>query len=74
MDEPSRKLLDRLFEKLDQIAPCGDDNRHELWLEAQRGTINDYGDYEYELENEEVSSWEEFEANWLADYPYDVSF
>lgn len=56
IDEQSRKLLDQLFEKLNQIVPCGDDNRHDLWLEAPRGTIEDYGDYEYELENELVSN------------------
>ena len=74
IDEQSRKLLDQLFEKLNQIVPCGDDNRHDLWLEAPRGTIEDYGDYEYELENELVSNMAEFEANWKEDYPHDVSF
>lgn len=74
IDDRSKRLLDQLFEKLDQIAPCGDDNRHELWLEAPRGTIEDYGDFDYELENEIVSSREEFESNWAEDYPHEVSF
>lgn len=45
LDEASITLIDTLYLELDKIAPCGDDNRHELWLYAERGTIEDFGNY-----------------------------
>ena len=69
IDEKSRKLLDRLFLLLSEIEPCGDDEKHSVWIRAERGTIEDYGDYEELLEEGEVSNREQFVENWQLDYP-----
>lgn len=69
IDEASICLVDKLFNDLNKIAPCGHNNRHELWLCAVRGPIEDFGDYEKMLANGEVKSRAEFEELWREEYP-----
>lgn len=69
VDDKSQKLLDQLYSLLSEIEPCGDDDRHTLWIRAERGTIDDYDDYDTLLQDGDVSSREEFEDNWKRDYP-----
>lgn len=69
IDEKSRKLLDQLYYLLSKIESCGDDERRTIWIRAERGTIEDYGDYEEQLEEGDVSNREQFEENWRFDYP-----
>ena len=45
------------------------DNRRELWLKAERGTIDDYDDYESLKDEEVVENYEEFEKMWHEEYP-----
>ena len=52
--EEMKPYVDELFNELHKIAPCGNDNRRELWLFAKRGKIEDYGDYEEMYEYGEV--------------------
>ena len=65
----SWELINTLFDLLDEINPCGDDNRHELWITAPKGKITDFGDYKYYLEEGIVSNKEEFEKLWNEYYP-----
>ena len=67
--EEMKPYVDELFNELHKIAPCGNDNRRELWLFAERGKIEDYGDYEEMYEFEEVDSREEYEELWANLYP-----
>ena len=69
IDNKSQKLMDQLYELLSEIEPCGDDDRHTLWVRAERGTADDYADFESELADGDVSSREEFEDNWKSEYP-----
>ncbi|MBR6051393.1 MAG: hypothetical protein IKP68_09370, partial [Clostridia bacterium] len=69
VDDKSQKLLDQLYSLLSEIEPSGDDDRHTLWIRAERGTIDDYDDYDTLLQDGDVSSREEFEDNWKRDYP-----
>jgi hypothetical protein len=68
-DEKTEGLVTELFQKLQSIAACGDDELRELWLTAPRGSIEEFGDYENCLEDGEVESREEFEKLWLSEYP-----
>lgn len=68
-DKRTKGLVIELFQKLQSIAICGDDERRELWLVAPRGSIEEFGDYENYLEDGEVESLEEFEELWLSEYP-----
>ena len=61
--------LKELYQLIDKIVPCGDDNDHILYFKLPRGTIDDYGDYEEYLNYGEVESREEFEELWKMDYP-----
>ena len=60
-DDRTKVLVSGLFQKLQSIAACGDDERRELWLSTPRGSIEEFGDYENYLEDDEVESREEFE-------------
>jgi len=67
--EENRAALLRLFDKLYEIAACGEDERRELWLTAERGAIEAFGDYEEYLDEGDVESYEEFETLWRDYYP-----
>ena len=55
-DEKSNELLDELFALLEQIAPISENGARSLWLRAERGPIEDYGDPEDEVENGEYEN------------------
>ena len=64
----------RIIDKLQCIAICGNDERRELWLTAERGSIEDFGDYNEYLENELVDNQEDFEKLWKEEYPDSVKW
>lgn len=63
-----------IIEKLQCVAVCGNDERRELWLTVERGSIEDFGDYDDYLENEIVDNREDFERIWQEDYPDPVKW
>jgi len=73
-DQESKELLDELFELLKVFKGRGDRNVVEMWLCAERGTIEDFGDYEEAKEYGDVESYEEFEALWKCYYPEAVEW
>jgi len=70
-DSLTTGLVYELFRKLEAIAVCGEDELREIWLTAERGSIDDFGDYEDYLEYGEVENCEEFKEIWLMHYPDD---
>ena len=63
-------LLDELFSLVKRIKfENGGSNNHDLWLKANRGPIEDFGNYEEYLDDGDVSSYEEFQELWLSYYP-----
>ena len=70
----NRAALLRFFSQLQPIAACGEDERHELWIAAERGTLADFGDYEEYLDVGEVKTYEEFETLWQDYYPDPVKW
>ena len=69
IDKKSTKLLDKLYALMSEIEPCGEDERRTVWIRAERGPVDEYGDYNTMLEDGEVSGREEFEDLWRRDYP-----
>lgn len=68
-----------LIEKVMLLKEQGDDENRNFWITADRGTIEDFGDYEAFFEEGEVENKEEFEQLWLNYYPdlfkwYYISF
>lgn len=74
MGDKITQIIERIFCELHKVAPCGMDERRELWLKAERGNIGDYGDFEKYKEEEMVDSYEEFEQLWLEEFPNEISW
>jgi hypothetical protein len=68
-DEVTKAQVMIFLDKLKAITVCGDDERRELWFYAERGTIDDFGDYEEYRDNGEVETREEFQNLWEGYYP-----
>lgn len=73
-DKETRQVIDRVFEQIQRIVPCGEYERREVWLKADRGSIEDYGDYEEYKREELVENYEEFRKMWLLDYPDEIEW
>lgn len=73
-DKETNEAIDRVFEQLHLIAPCGDDERREIWLKAERGSAEDYDDYEYLKDEEIVDTYEDFLRMWQEEYPDEVNW
>ena len=73
-DEQSNGLLDELFLLLEQIAPISENNARSLWLRAERGTIEDYGNAEEEIAEGTFDSEQEFIDSWKSWYPDEVEW
>ena len=67
--EMSYKLIDKFFDLLERISPVSESGCRELWFCVERGTIEDFGDYEDMYKTGEVESYEEFEQLWKDFYP-----
>ena len=63
-DDKSQKLLDELFELLEQIAPESPNGVRTLWLRAERGPIEDFGNAAEEIAEGNYDSEEEFVDAW----------
>lgn len=73
-DDKSNELLDELFKLLEQVAPVSENGTKSLWLRAERGTIEDYGDIEELIREGEFESKEEFIKSWESNYPNEVEW
>lgn len=61
--------LKDIYSVMSFIKPGEEDEIRKLWLEVPRGTIKNFGDYEYYKEEGEVETFEEFKKYWLDFYP-----
>ena len=69
-DDKSMRNIDEIFKLVEQIKPTRDDEDvRDLWLVADRGTIDDFGNYDEFYEDGAVESREEFEEQWHSYYP-----
>ena len=75
-DEKTYEIIDCLFEVLEKIKPEVSYGRKiwNLWLRAERGPIEAYGDYQEMKEYEEVDTYEDYEDLWQELYPEEVSW
>ena len=74
LDDNSLQLVSAIYQELDRLSPCGDDHRHELWLEAERGKIRDFGDFEDWQADDESLTKADFRAEWERSYPADTKY
>lgn len=73
-DDKSDKLLDEFFELIDQIAPVSKNGVRALWLRAERGPIEDYGNAEEEVACGDFDSVEQFIEEWKAWFPDEIKW
>lgn len=66
------KAVDAIFQLLQRIRPTKAGRFWELWLRAPRGPIEDFGNLEEMLENEQIESQEELRNWWLEEFPEPV--
>lgn len=74
LDNNSLQLISLIYQELDQLSPCGDNQRHELWLEAERGQLEDYGDFEDWQDSAKTLTLEQFQDEWESSYPADTKY
>ena len=68
-DEQSYELIDSLYQELAKIAPMGDRKRKELWLRADRGTIDEWIDLDEAVEEGEFDTKEDAISYWTDLFP-----
>lgn len=70
LDARAHQILDTIFDHIKQIMPReGTTDVWDLWVQAPRGPIEKFGDYQEWLGAREVSNYEEFQEIWLSDFP-----
>lgn len=63
------KQLTSIFDMLCCIEKQGDDEFRSIWISAERGKIEDFGNFNEYIEEGEVSNKKEFEDLWHCYYP-----
>ncbi len=66
--ESVEKLV-MVFNLMCKLEKQGDDEMRRIWITAERGKIEDFGDYNEYLEEEMVSDYDEFVEYWQSEYP-----
>ena len=69
MGPEMQSSLPDLFESIRPVSPVGEDEVRQIWIRAERGTIEDYGDFEEFREEGFVETRNEFEEHWRLEYP-----
>lgn len=72
-DADSYVLLEELFELLEEVKTNAK-GIWKIWLRAERGTVEAFGDYEEMLDMGEVESYEDFVERWRTEYPHDTEW
>ena len=73
-DETSYAAIDRIFSLLHRLEPGPENTSWELWLRAERGTIEDFGSFEELRADGQVESFEEFETWWHSEFPEEAAW
>lgn len=61
--------LDAIFNLMCALEEQGDDEQRKIWIEADRGSLDDYGRFEDFRDENIIETMEEFKELWLNDYP-----
>lgn len=73
-DDQSRELLDELFVLLEKVKSVTDNGVRSLWLTAQRGMFDDFGNIAEMIEEGEFDSLSEAEEYWKEMYPDEIEW
>ena len=67
------KLVD-IYDVFSNVKAGSEDEIRHTWIEVERGSVEDFGDYDEFLESGEVRSPEEFEQLWKDYYPEETKW
>lgn len=73
-DGKSSELLDEFFRLMEQIAPANEDGGKYLWIRADRGPIEDFGNAEELIAEGEYKDLEAFTRAWKDWFPDEVGW
>ena len=68
-----QRIVD-LFDLVCEIEPQGEDGLREFWINAKRGSIDEFGTYEEFLESGDVENRDEFIDLWKSYYPEEIKW
>ncbi len=71
-DTKVKEKINNLYALLDKIKPLSDDEYKVLYFSAEKGNIEEYGNFEELKIDGEVDSYEEFENRFNEDYPDEI--
>lgn len=74
VDDKSLNILLRIEQSMQQLAAMGDDELRSLWVEAQRGAPEDWGDFESLKNDGEVDTYDEYLELWKIDCPNEIEW
>jgi len=69
-----KEKIDKLYDLLDKIKPLSDDEYKILYFGVEKGSIEEYGDYEELKEYGEVENYQEFVDRFNNEYPDDIYY
>lgn len=73
-DEKSLSLLDEFFNLIEQINPVSENGVRSVWLTAERGTFEDFGDVDEMIEFGDYDSKEQAFNDWKSTYPDEIAW
>ncbi len=74
IDPGTHHQLKAIYLAMSCLKPEDDDDIRQLWIEVQRGSIEDFGDFDTYREEGLVETYEEFEREWKDYYPDEVKW
>ena len=69
MDENSVQKFSSIWSKMQLLKVQGGDELRSIWICGERGKIEDFGDFQEYLDEEEVENEQDFREMWLDYYP-----
>ena len=73
-DGRSNELLDELFSLLKTVTPIASNGARTLWLRAERGSVEDFGNAEELIAEGDYLSEEDFLEDWKASHPNEIEW
>ena len=73
-DDETYRLLNLFFIELRKISQIAENGCREIWVRAERGDIEAYGNYDEWYDCGEVENYDDFIKSWLADYPNETKW
>ena len=74
LDQVSQECFDEVFRLMKCLKPYFPSGAKGLWVKAERGSIEDFGNLEEALDCGEVESEEEFRVLWQCEFPDEIKW